>query len=437
MNLPPIATCFCQASEFGLERDLTLLLFTATYPYDVGAEQTFLDVEVRYLQKNFQRIILVPRKCQGNLLSLPEGVEVEPSYAALFDGFSLFTAFWKAIFSSFLYQEVAALPWLLRYPVAFQRLLAFLVGAFLTRNWIEKWILYNQVDAANCLCYTYWFDQAAYGLGLAKQTYPSLKLVSRVHGYDLYEEYYYHPPYWPRRRATLSLLDRLFPDSQAGFHYLNSRYPEFSSIYELALLGVQDPGFQTRVSTDGIYRIVSCSMLEPVKRVELLLEGIASAARGRPEQRFEWRHFGNGDRRLELQNRANEIFPPNAKGFLSGYSTKEDLMRFYKENPVDVFVNVSATEGTPVAVMEAISCGIPVIATAVGGNAEIVSEKNGLLLDADPSADQISNTLLAFLDDHNLALSKRQGSRKVWQESYNADVNFRAFAERLKAISES
>ncbi len=437
MNLLRVAISFYREGKFAEEGILTLLLFTASYPYDIGAEQTFIDLEVRYLRKKFQRVVLVPRKCGGNLLSLPDGVEVETSYATLFAGSPLFSMLSRVIFSSSLYQEIVSLPWLLLYPAALRRLLAFLVGAFLTRNWIEKWILYNQVDPANCLCYTYWFDQAAYGLGLAKQTYPSLKLVSRVHGYDLYEEYYYHPPYWPRRRATLSLLDRLFPDSQAGFHYLNSRYPEFSSIYELALLGVQDPGFQTRVSTDGIYRIVSCSMLEPVKRVELLLEGIANAARGRPEQRFEWRHFGNGDRRLELQNRANEIFPPNAKGFLSGYSTKEDLMRFYEENPVDVFVNVSATEGTPVAVMEAISCGIPVIATAVGGNAEIVSEKNGLLIDADPSADQIGNTLLAFLDDHSLALSKRQGSRKVWQESYHADVNFRAFAERLKAISES
>ncbi len=416
---------------------MILLLFTASYPYDAGAEQTFLDLEIQYLRKSFDRIVLVPRKCQGNLLSLPNGVEVEESYAASFVTLSLFPAFWKTIVSSLLYQEIAALPWLLRYPASLRRLFTFLVGAQITRSWLEKWMLFNQVDPANCLIYTYWFDQAAYGIGLAKQTYSALKLVSRVHGYDLYEEYYYQPPYWPRRCEALSLLDCIFPDSQAGLDYLNERYPGFASIYDLALLGVPEPGFQTRASTDGVFRIVSCSMLDPVKRVDLLLEGIASAARKRPDQQFEWRHFGNGERRLELQSLANETFPPNAKGILPGYSTREDLMRFYKGNPVDVFVNVSATEGTPVAVMEAVSCGIPVIATAVGGNVEIVSEKNGLLLDADPSPEQIGNTLLAFFDDHNLALSKRQGSRKIWQERYNAEVNFRAFAEKLKAVREN
>lgn len=415
---------------------MILLLFTATYPYDAGAEQTFLDLEVRYLRKNFQRIILVPRKCQGTLLPLPNGVEVDKSYAASFITSSLFSAFWRMIFSPHFYQEVVSQPRLLRYSAALQRLLAFLVGAQATHDWVKKWLLRNQIHPADCIFYTYWFDQAAYGIGLAKQAHPALKLVSRVHGYDLYEEYYYQPPYWPRRRAALSLLDRLFPDSQAGLEYLKGRYPEFASIYELALLGVPEPGFQTQASADGTFRIVSCSMLEPVKRVGLILEGIASAAKKRPDQQFEWRHFGNGKRRLELQSRANEIFPPNAKGFLPGYSTKEDLMSFYKENPVDIFINVSVTEGTPVAVMEAISCGIPVIATDVGGNPEIVSKRNGILLGANPTPDEVAEALIQMIDNPKMTRRLREGSRKVWEESYNADVNFRDFAEKLKTIAE-
>ena len=175
-------------------------------------------------------------------------------------------------------------------------------------------------------------------------------------------------------------------------------------------------------------------MLEPVKRVDLLIEGIANAARARPDQRFEWRHFGNGKRRTELQELANRTFPPNASADLPGYSTKADLMRYYEQSPVDVFMNVSVSEGTPVAVMEAVSCGIPVIATSVGGNVEIVSERNGLLLEADPTPEQIGKALLAFWDDQDVARLKRQGSRKVWQERYNADANFQVFAEKLKSI---
>jgi len=87
--------------------------------------------------------------------------------------------------------------------------------------------------------------------------------------------------------------------------------------------------------------------------------------------------------------------------------------------------------------MEAISCGIPVIATSVGGNVEIVSEQNGLLLDPDPTPEQIGQALLKYWDDQNAVPLKRQASFKVWQERYNADANFRAFAERLKSIRQS
>ena len=109
-------------------------------------------------------------------------------------------------------------------------------------------------------------------------------------------------------------------------------------------------------------------------------------------------------------------------------------MLFYRNNPVDLFANVSESEGTPVSIMEAISCGMPVLATAVGGNPEIVSEQNGKLLSPNPTPDEIAASIFSILDNPDLAAEKRTGSRRVWHEKYNADSNFQAFADRLKLI---
>jgi len=166
------------------------------------------------------------------------------------------------------------------------------------------------------------------------------------------------------------------------------------------------------------------------------LEGILCASQMRKHQKFEWTHMGNGSVRSELQKKADRLFPENAKAFFPGYTTKSSLMKFYKEHPVDVFINVSSTEGTPVSVMEAASCGIPIIATSVGGNPEIVSEGNGILLNSNPTPDEIAKAIFTFLDDPEAAVGKRSGSRAVWMERYNADVNFRTFAERLQSIGE-
>ena len=53
-----------------------------------------------------------------------------------------------------------------------------------------------------------------------------------------------------------------------------------------------------------------------------------------------------------------------------------EVYKYYNEHCADLFINVSSSEGLPVSIMEAISFGIPVIATDVGGTGEIV--KNGI-----------------------------------------------------------
>jgi len=233
---------------------------------------------------------------------------------------------------------------------------------------------------------------------------------------------------------TLANLDRLFLVSQAAIDYLSKKYPNYSTLYELSRLGVRDLGFSSSSSKDDIFRIVSCSSFVPSKRVELLLEGILSAAKSLPNQLFEWRHFGEGEARADLNKKIKSSFPSNARGIMDGYIPNDDLMRYYNDNPVDIFINVSSYEGTPVSIMEAISCGIPVIATAIGGNSEIVKDENGLLLSANPNPEEIARAIQTILDNPQLAAKKREGSCRVSQESYLADTNYLEFAKRLVMI---
>lgn len=414
---------------------MILLLFTTTYPYDAGAEQTFLSGEIDHLKKVFDRVVIVPSLCNGNRLPLPNGFEVDESYATtlLKDGL---TGLLAAAFSSDLYRDILERPSILLHPGMLARLINFLGKAELTKQWVNHWMEQSGVPAGDCIFYTYWLDYFSMGIGLAKHNYPDIRLVSRAHGYDLYEERHAYS-YWPCRRRSISLLDRLYLDSEAGQRYISERYPEHNSKYRTAFLGVQPAGLTSRQSTDNTFRIVSCSRIVPVKRVELILEGVAQAARKSANIRFEWHHFGNGDTREALQKRVNDIFPANASGYLPGYSTQSALLQFYGDNPVDVFINASVSEGTPVAVMEALSCGIPVIATAVGGNAEIVTSRNGLLLEPNPSVEETAVALLEFQADPEKARNKRLESLHVWKEKYNADSNFREFAQELLQVRNS
>ncbi|NJK95527.1 MAG: glycosyltransferase [Bacteroidales bacterium] len=50
-----------------------------------------------------------------------------------------------------------------------------------------------------------------------------------------------------------------------------------------------------------------------------------------------------------------------------------------------MFLNTSLSEGVPVSVMEALSFGLPVIATDVGGTGELINDEVGMLINPEIS----------------------------------------------------
>lgn len=415
---------------------MRLVLFTTSYPYDAALEQPFIDRELPYLARYFSEIILIPQSCEGKRLVTPVPVRVEEELcrAVKIKKNSFARKIINILLSRSFYIELITQPSVMLSVPRFLRLAKFIDLAELIGGWTEGWIHKNRLSVDETLFYTFWFEQCSMGVGLVKQKFPHLNLVSRAHGYDVYEERV-QASYWPCRSQALAALDKLFLASEHAKNYMTARYPKYSHLFKAAHLGVQDPKQINRKSVDGVFRIVSCSAIVPVKRIELLLKGIARIADLHPDQKFEWHHFGDGQPRAELAEIAKSKLPSNAKGVLAGYVSNDSLMSYYRESPVDVFVNVSESEGgAPVSIQEAISYGIPIVATNVGGNSEIVSDQNGILIGTDPSPEEVAQALSNILEDEKGAERKRKGSRMVWQEKYNAENNFQEFAAELSAI---
>jgi glycosyltransferase involved in cell wall biosynthesis len=102
---------------------------------------------------------------------------------------------------------------------------------------------------------------------------------------------------------------------------------------------------------------------------------------------------------------------------------------------MDVFVLPSLTEGTPMALLEAMSCGLPVIASAVGGIPEIVEPmRNGILIRAGQAA-EIANCLSNLQKDE--ALRHRlgaEGRRTVEKRHNSKDWSIQIEKEYLKLV---
>ena len=409
----------------------TLLFLTHSYPHAVEHEQTFVERQLQPLREAFDRVVVVPARLGGGSGAPPDGIEVDGSLAFVFASRWIRARLVAlALGSRLFWGDLADRPSILFSPRALKRLAKAAGSAELTRSWFQRLVRRGDVHPDRCVTYTFWCDGLTAGLGLAKDAHPGLVVVSRVNGVDLFLERH-DPPYLPLRRATLERLDRLYAVSECGMRYTVDRYPWFEPRCEVSRLGVDSPGPVSPTPRGTRFVVASCSWMAPVKRVGLILRAVDRAARRRPNLCFEWHHFGDGEEAAEIEQQAKAV-PENLQATFHGRRTTSEILAFYQKEPVVAFVNASSSEGgSPVAIMEAASCGIPIIATAVGGNPEIVSDRNGALVPANPTPDQIADALIELIDDQEASRSRRRESRRVWEERFVARVNYVDFAQRL------
>jgi glycosyltransferase involved in cell wall biosynthesis len=147
---------------------------------------------------------------------------------------------------------------------------------------------------------------------------------------------------------------------------------------------------------------------------------------------FFWRHFGDGPERSEIENYANQKLKKGTFKFM-GFVTNSLLLEYYKNNPVDVFINMSELEGIPVSMMEAISAGIPLVGCDVCGVPEIVTEQTGLLLPKEIVPTTAAKNIETFLIEKSRDLGFRKQVVQFWSENYSAEVNYRSFVNQLQS----
>jgi glycosyltransferase involved in cell wall biosynthesis len=147
-----------------------------------------------------------------------------------------------------------------------------------------------------------------------------------------------------------------------------------------------------------------------------------------------WTHLGSGPLEASLKAQAREL-PSHVHWRFAGQVANRAVLDFYRSQPVDLFLNVSSTEGLPVSVMEALSFGIPVAATEVGGTPELVNDDNGRLLPANITAAELAAVLTEF---HTLPAGEKQAVRdaawQTWSEKANAEQQYGDFAVWLRNL---
>ncbi|MVB09448.1 Glycosyltransferase Gtf1 [Caprobacter fermentans] len=411
-----------------------LVLLTKKYPFDSGEE--FIENEIPILAKTFRHVVLIATSVSDRgeqTRPVPDNVEIHALRAS-----GIRRSLLPSLAGSFLLPLPAVVSGLDRKEAkeSFRRklfCLYFLAKAGQVYKRCRKILFDKHLDSYDGVTfYSYWLYDTALAAANLKREFglKNSRAVSRAHRYDLYAEQ--NPSgFLPMREYLLQNLDKVYPCSVDGENYLVERHPQFSKKIRTAYLGTRDHGVSPEKESD-VFHLVSCCHISPVKRVDLLARSLATLKES--GLKLKWTHFGGGEGLEGLQNYAKENLSFMECRF-EGETGNASLMEYYKKTPIDCFVNTSSSEGLPVSIMEAISFGIPVIATDVGGTVEIVRpDQNGWLLPADFSPEQLAGKIELLCRMPPEARKKmRNASRGLWTENFCSEQNYSNFAAEISA----
>lgn len=416
----------------------TLFLLTNSYPFGRGEE--FIENEIAHLSRAFDRVVVVAiqtrpadvitRTVPGNVTVLRAGGPRPSGRDALPPMLHGLPHLPRASFT----RQSLRHPRLLALDAMFEqhcratadKLLALLPGLRLE-------------PGSHAVVYSYWFlDTARVATLLANdlETRGVVvdRVVSRAHGYDLYEERR-ADKHLPERLPLLKALTAVCPVSDQGTDKLRGQWPSQAGKVRTHHLGTVDPGGCARCAQSP-FRILSCSFLNPVKRVDRM-PAILAGLRARGIDAV-WTHLGDGPE-LDAVRRAVEAAGVGEHVDLRGHVANNELLAAERALAPSCFLNLSSSEGLPVSMMEAGSLGIPVVATDVGGVSEIVHDKvNGRLIPAEFSGDQAIDALawLAGLSPDaydDVCRSARSG----WERGFDQAVVYPAFCSEVLGATPS
>lgn len=401
-----------------------LIIINGFFPLDRGED--YLENELKY-SKNFDTIYICPSNVYGNIIcnkkyNLPNNSRIltlKKKYTS-----RIFSCLIFAIFHSFFWEELLKILSNNRKIGVFKFFIYSTIKSVNIYKEISK--AFNDTDVRITL-YSYWMADTAVAASLLRK-YSNLhivKCVTRCHRFDVYE-YANKLNYLPYRSLILSSMDEIYPISVNAYQYLANKYGLKDKL-NIERLGTEDCGFLS-VSKSKSLRIVSCSWLRPVKRIHLIMEALKLL-----DIPIEWTHYGDGEEYQKLTKFAKTINKKNLMISFAGRVNNDEILKIYKDKKFDVFINVSENEGVPVSIMEAMSVGMVVIATDVGGTNEIVDDGiNGYLLPKDCTPEMVADRIYNIYNMSQEQYAKaRHSSRIIWESMCFSKNNYNKFYNDL------
>ena len=408
-----------------------LYLFTNQFPFCNGENcfgDPFLINEVPYLEVKFDNIYFIPRKEGDHLRDIPTNSHVICLHDNVVQNPSTKIRYLLNCVSFLRIRFIKNIFLCLKHPIdtrysfffKIKQLISYMYASLILRDNLK-------IDSADSnFFYCFWLNEWTLMLSLLKEIGYIKHFISRAHARgDLYLDKYNNTIL---QEYVVSQIDKIYPVSEYGEEYLCDRYPYFKEKIKVQYLGTRDFNLNPFIKSDE-FVIVSCSTVDERKRVQIIVDALMLL-----QFDVRWIHFGDGVLLDTIKEKVKAL-PSNVIYELKGHTKNEVVMKFYQQQPVNLFINTSSEEGLPVSLMEAASFGIPLLATDASGNREIVNNDTGILLKQDAEATVIADSITTFRLSKKNTLDFRLEVRKYWEKKFSAEVNYPNFINDFTSLN--
>lgn len=246
------------------------------------------------------------------------------------------------------------------------------------------------------------------------------------------------------RRLHSAFVDRYVTVSKDIESYLRGRVGIASSRIEQIYNGVDIDRFQPRqgqrsgalppeFAGPGTLLIGTVGRLQRVKDQGTLLNAVARLGERRPDlaARLRVAIVGGGPMQGALQREAVALGVAQQTWFAGSVNNVPEILSSF-----DVFVLPSLMEGTSNTLLEAMACALPVLATKVGGNVELVREGVYGHFFEPRDAGGLASLLERYADDMTIVQTQGHAAREMAVREFSLPAMIRRYGELYESVAQ-
>lgn len=185
-----------------------------------------------------------------------------------------------------------------------------------------------------------------------------------------------------------------------------------------------DKFYPGQSSTDNVTRIGTIRTLTEKYGVEYLIKAFAEICKKYSNVQLEI--VGDGPLRASLEQLTIELGVKDKvvfHGYINQNSSFEQYIKILQSLDVFAILSILDSETFGVAAVEASACGIPVVATSVGGLPEVIEAENTGILVSPKNVEETTKALDRLLSNKKLRIEMGKAGRAKVEANYNWTLN--------------